>query len=123
MMIFFIILVFSQGFFYAWIATLKVMQHANGHIIRLAGDIHLEGCIEVLGLKEAMKEEENFLITIEKPLASFLAVSSKESECLVIEKIVSDLLPISYLFQDILEQCGIAAIPFLKISRKSLLTM
>ena len=89
------------------------MQHPDGHIVRLAGDIHLEGFVEDLGLIGAIKQEENFLMSIEKPLADFLAANFEESECFIVEKIINDLLPISHLFQSILLQGGMAAIPLI----------
>ena len=79
----------------------------------LSRDIHLEGFVEELGLEGAIKQEENFLIAIEKPLTKFLSANTKESEFLVVEKIVTDLLPVSHLFQDILLQGGMAAIPLI----------
>lgn len=87
---------------YTWMTTLKVMRHSDGHIIRLAGDMHLEGCIEEIGLQESIAQEKFFLQSIAEPLAHFLDLSLPEKEYFVVEKIVHDLLQNIHLLQSLL---------------------
>lgn len=94
-------------------ATLKVMLHPNGQIIRLAGDIHLGGFIEDASLEEAMLQEKKFLVDIEEPLSNFLGKNLQASECFVVEKIIGDFKPSFDLLQNALSQGGIAAIPLI----------
>lgn len=102
----------SQQAAYGWIATLKVMQHPDSkHVVRLAGDIHVDGAIQSLGLDGAMAQEKKFLQTIEQPLTDFVGMDPKEYECLVVEKTARDLLPSELLFQHVLSKGFIAAVP------------
>ena len=96
---------------YAWMVTLKVMQHPDsGHVVRLAGDIHADGVISILGLDGAMAQEKKFLTSIEEPLRDFVAMDPKECECFVVEKTARDLLPSEHLFQNVLSRGFIAAV-------------
>lgn len=108
------ILIFGvQYYSYGWITTLKVMQHADGHIVRLAGDVHLESFTLDKNFLKAIEQEEKFLIYVEEPLTNFLNMDLDKIECFVVEKIIYDLLPISNSLQTILSQGTIASVPLI----------
>jgi hypothetical protein len=94
-------------------ATLKVMQHSNGHIVRLAGDVHLEAFAQHKNFRQATEQELMFLMNIEEPLSVFLNKESYKNECFVVEKIVFDLLQVADFFPNLLTQCGMVAVPLI----------
>lgn len=97
---------------YGWIATLKVMQHPDGHIVRLAGDVHLEGFMQDKNFDQAIIQEEKCLLNIEKSLHDFI-IKEDPKELIIVEKIAAGVTQIAQLFPEILAQGSIATLPLI----------
>jgi len=97
----FILLQFST---YGWVGTLKVMRHSNGHIIRLAGDVHVELMSRNEKFQQAIEHEQDFLRAMEEPLMSFLYTDFYGAECVVEGKIIADLSILAHSLHNILLQ-------------------